>query len=841
MEVVDIETDPLAERSRRRRTLLRIGLPIGGVGLIIGFLLGIAIYADSANRAGVLGLSDTLLQSIQQRIALQVSAYLEPAAHATLLAHSMLGRGGAGNRAEEAYAFAASVLQETPQIANVLFADAAGNFMLVTRTPDGEPGSTDTKRVVLSPAGRTAEWITRNGKGQVTARREDPSDTYDARTRSWFIGARKAADVFWSSVYVFFTERAPGVTAAVHGPDADPDVVAVDIRLDALSGFLSKLSIGRTGRAYIVTKDGELVAGPDPRQTLRTQDGQLMSARVDGIGDADLAASWDHFRLEGAGNRIIEVNGRRLISIVTPLVNRGEDWQLFITVPETEFSGFVTTNSRRAALLSLIVVAIAVGLAVLLVLQGLRADRADRMVAQRSEAVRVQSAAFARLTTEAGMFDAAGTASPALTETVAEATGARRAALWRLLDGDQVLRCEDSFEPATGDHLAGLELSGQEVPAFIEAIARGEEIDAPDARRDRRTATLHSSLMAPLGSTALFAVPVIQGGATVGVLMLEDARRDAAALNFARACATLVGLHTRGIAASSAGPEPGSPQEAPGEAARGTPPESSQEAPRRASVAASAVSHAAMASEPAADTRGLDTLLASYAGPNETIGLQGNRQAAVLVLLLPDTAMARVALMESERTAVSLAQRIAAKAQEMATAHRIPYVKMLGTTIVAAAGYGVPDAPPDGTSNNVRDRSPDGAPGGVRDIGVRDITDRSDITLDAAQRLADVALALRASCASLFMADDGLDQFGLGLDVGLVLGSVVGGTPGLFNIWGAALQSAEALAASAPAGAIQTSEQAYLVLRQGFLFRPRGLFYRPHVGETRSYVLAGRA
>ena len=89
MDVVDIGIDPLAEQARRRRTVLRIGLPLGG------FLLGIALYADGANRAGVLGLSDTLLHSLQERIALQVSAYLEPASRAALLAHSMLGRGGA--------------------------------------------------------------------------------------------------------------------------------------------------------------------------------------------------------------------------------------------------------------------------------------------------------------------------------------------------------------------------------------------------------------------------------------------------------------------------------------------------------------------------------------------------------------------------------------------------------------------------------------------------------------------------------------------------------------------------------------------------------------------------
>src|SRR4051812_5488096 len=72
MEIVDLDIDPLVERARRRRARRRIGLPVGGVGLIISFLLGISFYADHANRAGVLSLSDTLLESLRQRIALQV-------------------------------------------------------------------------------------------------------------------------------------------------------------------------------------------------------------------------------------------------------------------------------------------------------------------------------------------------------------------------------------------------------------------------------------------------------------------------------------------------------------------------------------------------------------------------------------------------------------------------------------------------------------------------------------------------------------------------------------------------------------------------------------------------
>ena len=108
-------------------------------------------------------------------------------------------------------------------------------------------------------------------------------------------------------------------------------------------------------------------------------------------------------------------------------------------------------------------------------------------------------------------------------------------------------------------------------------------------------------------------------------------------------------------------------------------------------------------------------------------------------------------------------------------------------------------------------------------------------------RMAEVAIALRERCAALFDDLDGPSAFGLGLAAGLMLGGLLGEAPGLFNIWGEALEGARAAAESAPNGTVQTTEAAYLLLRQRFLFRPRGLFHRPGIGDSRSYVLGGRA
>ena len=65
--VVDISVDPRDERRRRHRALLRIGIPLGGVALMIATILFIAFYVDRANRDGALALSKDLLEMLEQR------------------------------------------------------------------------------------------------------------------------------------------------------------------------------------------------------------------------------------------------------------------------------------------------------------------------------------------------------------------------------------------------------------------------------------------------------------------------------------------------------------------------------------------------------------------------------------------------------------------------------------------------------------------------------------------------------------------------------------------------------------------------------------------------------
>jgi adenylate cyclase len=769
-EVVNLDLAPA--HGQRKRLWLRVGAPIGGVLLVIAAILVITLYTNRVNRAGVIALSKTLLAGLQARISHEVSDYLDPATRAALLARDMVAHNAVPDSGSVLEAFAASALNQIPQIDAFYVANRQGDFMMVRR---GEDGGTATKVIRNLPGAREVKWVYRDQAGHVTRTVPTPTDEYDPRTRSWYQGALKITGLFWSDVYVFFTARAPGVTAAIRMGDQAGTVFGVDITLKALSSFLASLHIGNSGRAVIIDDTGHLIAAPDGIPVLRGGGDHLATARIDQLGDPALARAYDHFRIEGYGSRLITVDGEQLVSIAASLPAASHNWSLLIVVPERDFTGFVAANSRHALALSLIVVALTALLAGLLVRQGLRADRTARLLIDRGRAVERQGAAFAALTRQPDLMDPAREAPVrALTEILAELAAARRTSVWRVSEGGRKLVCEDAYERESAGHIAGLEIARAELPQFFAALAKEAPIASDDAANDRRTAELHRVFMHPFNSRALTAVPITVVERFAGAILLEDATRLTEVHDLLPALASMLAIRMHS-------PEP-------------------EEAPAAPAKVSTSGAHAApIGTSPgernvAADLarRGLDT---------ELIGADVFPAVAAMVVRFNDPVA--IATRHGSDNC-SLAYRIAEALQEISEQQDIPYVKLVGQEVVAAAGFKAGDD-------------------------------------KAILRIAEAALAVRERCLELFEDSGHPPLFRIGIDHGIAIGSQVGRHPRLFNVWGEAVGTADVMAASAiGAGSIQVSEAAYQLLRQQFLFRPRGSFYLPGVGAARTFILASR-
>jgi class 3 adenylate cyclase len=764
--VVDISEDAVAVRRRRRRALLRVGVPILGTILVIVAIIGIALYSHSANRRGVLALSDDLLDTLDAQIAQRVAAFLDPCERTLRIMRDIAVDLPVTERRATAERFATSVLKELPQIASFYVGDAAGDFLMVRRNQDG----VETKQIINDAAGRTVLLIDRNAAGEETSRREDPTDTFDPRTRPWFQGATKGGEVYWTGIYIFFSDKKPGITVSTRVPDpAGADrVFGVDVTLEELSRFLSTLEIGSHGRALIMDNEGRLIAVPNSEAMVKQAGDQFVSPKVDELGDAVLTAAFDRFRIDGQGRRIIERDGISYISSVTALPGTTHKWWILIVVPEDDFIGFVANNNKTALIMSLsIVLAVAV-LAALLVRQGLRSDRSVRLMTERGRSMARQSAAYADISDQ--IAQAESETPQALTEGLIDVTGARRASVWRLTARNQILRCPDSFERDGQGHASGFELHRRELPAFFELMESGEELTLANAAADRRSAQFHAIIMQSLGSRALTMIPLRRDERVVGAICLEDPGTLEGTKDFLRTVAAMLSS-TLTVAADD-----GNRTIAPIKLARAPAPvEQSAHPILSADLGPTAAERANLRAEPCPEVA---VMVLSLSGATELATKIGSGDAGMAV-------------------------RISEFLQELAAEHGVTYLKFVGQEAIAAAGF----------------------------------EKREE---EAMTWIATLSIAIRDRLSHLIDAGGHGAEFRIGLGFGGCYGCFVGRERQQFNLWGEAFETADIMARSAAPGAIQASAGAYARLRQDFLFRPRGTFYLPGVGQSRTFVLAGQ-
>jgi len=762
--VVDIAEDAVAVRRRRRHALLRLGIPILGVAFVIAAIFVIALYSHTANRRGALALSDNLLDMLDAQIAQRVAAFLDPSERILRVMRSVASDVPVTERRASDERYAISVLRELPQIAAVYVGDTTGNFLMVRRKDDG----VQTKQIVNQPGNRRIFLIDRNTAGDEMARREDPTDDYDPRTRPWFTGALDTGDVYWTGIYIFFSDHKPGITVSSRVPEPGGlhRVFGVDVTLDELSRFLSSLEIGHDGRALIMDNDGRVIAVPNSEAVIKPVGDAFVPPKVDEIGDPVLTAAFDRFRVGGQGRRIVEHDGVRYISSATPLPGSGRSWWVLIVVPEDDFIGFVASNNRTALAMSLIIVIAVIGLAILLVRQGLRSDRSIRMMTERGRNMARQSAAYIAISDQ--IAKATGATPSALTESIVDVTGARRGSVWQLAANNQILRCADSYDRDSQGHAGGFELHRRELPAFFELLEGGAEISLANASTDRRSAQFHALVMQSLGSRALMILPLRRKDLIIGALCLEDPGPLEGAKDFLRTVAAMV--------SATLAPE------ARDDAAARTP----------------------MAREQAQASEVIQPILSADLAPTaaERANLRAEHFPEVAVMSLSLTGAIQLAG-KCGASETGMAVQISECLQEIASEHGITYLKFVGQNAIAAAGFERPDQ-------------------------------------DAMNWIAALAIAVRDRLSVLTDIASPGAEFRVGLGFGGCYGCLVGRERQQFNLWGEAFETADLMARSAAPGAIQASAGAYARLRQDFLFRPRGTFYLPGVGQSRTFVLAGQ-
>lgn len=224
---------------------------------------------------------------------------------------------------------------------------------------------------------------------------------FDPRERPWFKAGQESEAQTWTAIYIDFRTLELVSTRSRRVNDANGQfegVVATDMSLQRLNDFLKTLALSQNGVAFIVERDGNILAtsrGPHLRKGVGDDNRRLNAAQIDDLliantyqavseltRGADALSGTQTMSFEDSDGNIVQAGYSRLQDAA------GLDWVVAVAVPRQDFMHKMTRNVHRT-------VAMAIAACVLIVLLGLYVlNRVVTDLRQLANAARAMSDGF---------------------------------------------------------------------------------------------------------------------------------------------------------------------------------------------------------------------------------------------------------------------------------------------------------------------------------------------------------------------------------------------------------------------------------------------------------------
>lgn len=361
------------------KTLLSVHLPLRIVLILmlvvqIGGAVGLVGYLSFRNgQKAVNELATQLRSEITARIEQELRGYFETPHEINRLNASAFKLGLLDVRNA---AFGESLLYQqmriAPTVALVYCGGAQnGEFFGVLRSPqDGSLQLTYSNPSTNS----IRQYYGLDVRGQRTYLLSEADRLYDSRQRPWYTAAILAEEYTWTDIYIAFTTQLPNITASL--PVYDPlgnnliGVCATDVVLpEEFRSFLRNLKIGNTGQAFLVDRQGYLIANSTD-EPLMVGQGET-AQRLLAVESQDqlvreaakyLVTNFNGFdKITQAQQLQIQIDGKQKFVDILPFKDGfGLDWLIVGVVPEADFMQQINANTRNTFLLCLVALLVAI-------------------------------------------------------------------------------------------------------------------------------------------------------------------------------------------------------------------------------------------------------------------------------------------------------------------------------------------------------------------------------------------------------------------------------------------------------------------------------------------------
>jgi diguanylate cyclase (GGDEF)-like protein len=346
-----------------RRPPLRLVLVVPFI-LQSALAVGITSWLSMRNgRNAVNDLADQLRHQVSSQISDKLTTYLEPAMLVNRLnANTIVSGGLQVNKLADLEPYLTQQLNGFKALNGVAIGQQKPDYIGL--------GYDDNDRTSLylsywhPTQGGTYDWQI-NAQGERVLLGKDAS--YDHRTRSWYQAAILARQPTWSEIDLSITPQ--NLILSANHPIYDKQgqlwgVASTDLGLGQISQFLQSLPIGKTGEAFIIERNGLLVATSTPELPYQVNADASELTRIAAeqsqypLVRSAIANLRSHFKTLAHIHReqhfTLEIDGQRYLGEVIPFYdNRGIDWLIITIVPESDFMAAIHTNTRTTIFLCL--------------------------------------------------------------------------------------------------------------------------------------------------------------------------------------------------------------------------------------------------------------------------------------------------------------------------------------------------------------------------------------------------------------------------------------------------------------------------------------------------------
>lgn len=203
---------------------------------------------------------------------------------------------------------------------------------------------------------------------------------WDPRSEDWYFQPVKTGKAMWSSVYQW--EDKPEILSISSSyPVYDKKnnkiigVLSIDHILSQISDFLDSLKVSKSGKVFILERNGFLVASSRKDRSFSMINGQAQRVKalessnpIIRLTTDDLLKRFDNLNQIKERKQIAftKSDGTHQFVQVTPFQDKfGLDWLIVVVVPESDFTEQINANTRITILLSLGAIGLATGLGIL--------------------------------------------------------------------------------------------------------------------------------------------------------------------------------------------------------------------------------------------------------------------------------------------------------------------------------------------------------------------------------------------------------------------------------------------------------------------------------------------